>query len=126
MELREIRELLKSGRPIQVRVQDEFQNWVTLLEDYHTNFYLNADMYRVEPETKTIPFDQGSWKELGPVVWIRSRRGSELKPVFQVGIIYEDSIYTDNGNRTWIQLQEEFEYSTDLKTWHPCHRTIES
>jgi len=54
MKLREIRELLKSGKPIQNKTR--CGGWITWMEEDVMQFNCEADCYRIAPEPKLRPW----------------------------------------------------------------------
>lgn len=69
MTLKEVRELLKSGKPIQFK-NDE--TWVIVNEDYIVNFVNASSRYRLAPEPKLRP-----WKPeeaVGKIVRVKSNK----------------------------------------------------
>jgi hypothetical protein len=80
------------------------------------------DRIRLVPEKKLVP-----WTELPPGVWVRLKNSPNI--AYQLIEIPSGVKLTHGatGSTTYsyADLLSSFEYTTDLKTWHPCGTGVE-
>jgi hypothetical protein len=114
MKLSEMRELFKSGKPIEVKSGVQ---WHEMKEDVEYSLLLDKDDYRVKPETKPRPWTA---EEVPMLAWYR-RKGYPDEWMTLAGLSgYGKGVKLSLGTG-WIQAFEDLEHSTDGgKTWLLC------
>jgi len=100
-----------------IEYKNEAAEWVPIS---NPNFLSDQDRYRVKPESKTVLWTRA---DVPPVCWLRHIAGGSL---FAATAIWNDGVAHRYGDTTitWTLLSREYQYSTDLKTWHPCTKVV--
>ena len=106
----------KAGRPVQFWSVNEFWDDITGEPTWFNNM-----TYRPKPKPVQHPWSKPE-DVPGPVCWIR--RDGGIKGLFLTTGIFKDGLAVnlkgDGFFYSWQGLATQWEYSTDLKTWHPC------
>lgn len=95
----------RDGKTIQF--SDENHDWRDV---DHPEFNFGTFNYRVKPHT----FGP---QNILPDMWICAKGGNS---VFKVIAFNEFSVSTAEGSFSYKNLMDNFEWSTDLKSWQPC------
>lgn len=99
-------------------------NGKTWQADNDILFTRSPEFYRVKPEPVRVPWTAS---DVPPLCWV-SRPGYEGR--FLVINVYSDGLETHyhfgHSKLLWTTLARHYEHSTDLKTWHPCNREVQS
>ena len=119
MTLKEVRELLKSGRTIQIR---SGAGWADLQENNSIAFSLHDDQYRLKPEPKYRPWRDAS--EVPPLALLRCQEWALDVWSVILETRYNGIVFTEGGVGRTITFEIAFkDYCISQnggKTWTPA------
>lgn len=96
----------------------QMQNYTPCASDYKNWIYYNPDLCQfVEEKPVLVPWTR---EDVPPVCWIRSIGEIKSHGFCLIICVYADGLETKEVFRNWETLLNDYEYSTDLKKWHPC------
>lgn len=118
-EMIEVLQAFIDGKVIQSKLCKELSKSVDWADTSNPVWRWDVYNYRIKPEPKLVPL---TINDIPPICWIRVKgdcnRFEHL--VTSCCITY---ISFNGGKTTWRELFERsFEYSSDRKTWLPCHK----